>query len=574
MDRDRRSDETTPTMLGKPTSRRGLLKGLAALMTAGAIAPLAAACAQQQAAPAKPAEPAAKTDSKPGAAPKTETKPGADAKPVAEGDLKRGGTLKVALIGEVPHLDPMFGTQTVTRNVMTHVFETLYAKDAKQAPTPLLVDKHEVSGDAKTWKFTLRKGVPFHNDKEMTSADAVASLKRWGQMSVRGQPIFARLDTIEANDSHTFTMSFKQPTGALLTFLAEGSSFIIPEDVANALPNEAMKTREQLVGTGPFKFVEHQPDRHVRVQRWEKHVSPEGPSSNMAGKRVAYLDEIMFIPVPEGSVRVDGVGTNEYHFGESLQPDQYDTVRAQPGVTAVVVKPYYWVVAHFNKKEGMFTNVKLRQAVQAALSHEPIAKSAVGREDFYRLDPSIAAPETAWFTDEGKEVFNKPDPDKAKRLIQEAGYDGTPIRWMSTKEYFYNYNGSLPIKQQLEAVGFKVDLQVMDWATLGKRRSDSKEYDVFVTGHEAFAHPMIQPYMAAGWPGWWVNEQRDKLIGEIFAEADEQKQMGLIKQLQALQWQDVPCIKLVEWFQLHAVRNELKGYDERPDWFFWNAGLG
>ena len=157
--------------------------------------------------------------------------------------------------------------------------------------------------------------------------------------------------------------------------------------------------------------------------------------------------------------------------------------------------------------------------------------------------------------------------------MQEGGYDGTPIRWMSTREYFYNYNGSLPIKQQLEAVGFKVDLQVMDWATLGKRRSDSKEYDVFVTAHEAFAHPMIQPYMAAGWPGWWVNEQKDKLIGDIFAEADEQKQMGLIKQLQALQWEDVPCIKLVEYFQLHARRNELQGYDERPDWFFWNAGL-
>ena len=183
MDRERRPRESTSPFLGKSTSRRGLLKGLAALMTAGAVAPLAAACGQQQAASPKPAEPAAKTDSKPGgqpaAAPKADTKPGEASKPAAAtGDLKRGGTLKVALIGELPHLDPMFGTQTVTRNVMTHVFETLYAKDAKQTPTPLLVDKHEVSGDSKTWKFTLRKGVPFHNDKEMTAADAVASLKR------------------------------------------------------------------------------------------------------------------------------------------------------------------------------------------------------------------------------------------------------------------------------------------------------------------------------------------------------------------------------------------------------------
>jgi peptide/nickel transport system substrate-binding protein len=385
--------------------------------------------------------------------------------------------------------------------------------------------------------MTLRKGVLFHNDKELTSADAVASLKRWGQMSVRGQPIFARLDTIQADDKYTFTMNFKQSTGALLVYLSEGSSFIIPEDVANALPKEAMKTKEQIVGTGPFRFVEHLPDRHLKVQRWDKHISPEGPSSNMAGKRVAYVDEILFMPVPEGSVRADGVGTNEYHFAESLQPDQYDSVKA-------------------------------------AISHEPVAKAAVGREDFYRLDPSLAAPETAWFTDEGKELFNKPDPDKAKRLMQEGGYDGTPIRWMSTKEYFYNYNGSLPIKQQLEAIGFKVDLQVIDWATLGKRRSDPKEYDVFVTAHSGFDHPIIQPFNAAGWPGWWVSERRDKVVSDMFAEADPQKAMALIRQLQALFYEEVPALKLVEYYQLQARRNELKGYDDRPDWFFWNAALG
>ena len=63
------------------------------------------------------------------------------------------------------------------------------------------------------------------------------------------------------------------------------------------------------------------------------------------------------------------------------------------------------------------------------------------------------------------------DVEKAKALVKEAGYDGTPVRIMSTKEYFYNYNGALPLKQMMEAVGFKVDLQVMDWATLVKRRS-------------------------------------------------------------------------------------------------------
>src|SRR4051812_35031792 len=101
----------------------------------------------------------------------------------------------------------------------------------------------------------------------------------------------------------------------------------------------------------------------------------------------------------------------------------------------------------------MFKELKLRQAALAAMSMDPIAKASIGRNDFYRLGPEIAAPETGWYNDEGKDVYNKPDPDRAKALIKDGGYDGTPVRILSTKEYFYNYNGALPLKQQLEAVG-------------------------------------------------------------------------------------------------------------------------
>ncbi len=303
-------------------------------------------------------------------------------------------------------------------------------------------------------------------------------------------------------------------------------------------------------------------------------MSLDGKADGAGGRRVAYLDELLFIPVPEPSVRVDGVGTGEYHFAESLEPDQYDTLKAQPNTVPVIVKPNYWYAPHFNKKEGLFTNLKLRQAVLAATAMEPVMKAGWGRPDFFRLGPEIAAPETAWYTDEGKDVYNKVDFDKAKALMKEAGYDGTPIRWMSTKEYFYNYNMSLPFKQSLEQIGFKVDLQVMDWATLVKRPSDFKEYDVFVTGHPSYDHPVGQVYLEASWPGWWVNEEKDKLVNSIMAEADPGKTLGLIKQLQALQWRDVPCIKCGEAFALQARRTELKGYETPPAWFFWNAWLG
>jgi peptide/nickel transport system substrate-binding protein len=444
-------------------------------------------------------------------------------------------------------------------------------------PQPFLAEKGDVSTDAKTWTFSLRKGIQFHNGKEMKSADVVASLKRWGTMAARGQVIAKRLESITAKDDYTVVMSFKEPTGAtLLSFLAEGSSFVIPADIAEKFPKDKLS---EYVGTGPFQFVDHQPDRFVKMKRFDKYQPLDKPADFASGNRVAYVDEISFIPVPEGTVRADGVATGEYHFADDLNPDQVDSVKGQSNaVTPVIVMPYYWLVYHFNKKEGLFAGpngLKLRQAVLASLNMETLAKAGVGPQEFWRLGPDISAREVAWHNaDAGADVYNKPNPDKAKALLKEAGYDGTPIRWMSTKEYFYNYNSSLPAKQQLEANGLKIDLQVMDWATLVKRRSDSKEYDVFVTGHESFNHPILQPYLASSWPGFWDNAERDQIVSSMFTEPDPAKVVDLVKKLQDLQWREVPCIKVCEYGKLQSASKKIQGYQPKTDAFFWNAALG
>jgi len=562
----RHPEPGTRGFLKQSVSRRHLLKTLAAMTATGVVLPLVAACAPTPQAPSTAAtQPAA-----PG-------KPAGTSAPAAQqqSEPKKGGALKVAILGEPPALDIMFTTATVTRNTAWHMFETLYAPNSKMEPQPFLAEKGEVSADAKSWTFGLRKGTQFHNGKEMKAADVVASLKRWGAMGARGQVIAKRLETIDAKDDYTVIMTFKEPTGAtLLSFLAEGSSFVMPAEIAEKFPKDKLS---EYVGTGPFEFVDHQPDRFVKLKRFEKYQSLDKASDFASGKRVPYVDEISFIPVPEGTVRADGVGTGEYHFADDLNPDQVDSVKGQANVTPVIVMPYYWLVYQFNKKEGLFAGpngLKLRQAVLASLSMEPLAKAGVGPPEFWRLGPDISAKEVAWHNAAaGADVYNKPDPDKAKALMREAGYDGTPIRWMSTKEYFYNYNSSLPAKQQLEANGFKVDLQIMDWATLVKRRSDPKEYDVFVTGHESFNHPILQPYLASSWPGFWENAERDQIVSAMFAEPDSAKVVGMVRQLQELQWREVPCIKVCEYGKLQSASKKLQGYELKTDAFFWNVSL-
>jgi len=215
----------------------------------------------------------------------------------------------------------------------------------------------------------------------------------------------------------------------------------------------------------------------------------------------------------------------------------------------------------------------MRRAVLFSVNLEQIMIAGFGRKEFFRLGPEVAAPETAFYTDVGKEVYNRPDPERAKQLMREAGYDGRPIRWMATKEYFYNYNMALSFKDQLEKVGFKVDLQVMDWATLVRRRSDPNEYDVFITGHPTYVHPIRQVYLDGTWPGWWTNPKKDEIVSRMMAETDLEKQKQLVRELQQVQWEDVPWIKCGEAFTLRAIRKEVVGYQNPTDWFFWNCGF-
>src|SRR5437899_12567837 len=103
-------------------------------------------------------------------------------------------------------------------------------------------------------------------------------------------------------------------------------------------------------------------------------------------------------------------------------------------------------------------------------------------------------------------AVNEQNKAKVQKALEEAGYKKEPIRFMTTQEYKWMYDFALLTKQQLEDVGFTIDLQVVDWATLVKRRNNPKEYDAFTTGIGAAYDPTHHVYPPACWPGWTTDE--------------------------------------------------------------------
>ena len=191
------------------------------------------------------------------------------------------------------------------------------------------------------------------------------------------------------------------------------------------------------------------------------------------------------------------------------------------------------------------------------------------------MDSSLAPQEiTAWHTKLSGLPWNERNRDKAKRLLQEAGYKKEPIRFMTTQEYKWMYDFALLSKQQLEDAGFNIDLQVVDWATLVKRRNNSKEYDVFTTGMGAFYDPTHHIYLTASWPGWTTDEGILKLQSELARETDPKKRMTLWEQQTRQFYEKVPVIRYGDLFGLRAARNTLKGFNESTERIrFYNVWL-
>ena len=485
---------------------------------------------------------------------------------------KKGGILKIGLIGEPPTLDGHATTAVITREIGINMFEGLYALDAKFQPVPLLAEGHEVLDGARRYVIKLRSNVKFHNGKPLTSADVVASLRRWGAVASTGKAVFKNVDAVEAKTPTALEIRLKEPSGSLLTVLAQvdSAAVIYPKEVIDAGGEGPLK---EFIGTGPFKFVEHKPDRHIRLARFDGYAPRAEPRSYLAGQRIAYLDELHFLPVPDYATRQAGMITGEYGYIQQIKPDQYDRIRSSPGVEPVVVKPYGWVTIVLNNKQGLMTDKRVRQAIQAAVDPDPMMLGGLGHKDFYRLDPGLFFQESAWHSKAGAALYNQRDKDKARLLLKEAGYQGQPVRWIVTTEYEHHYKPALIAKSQLEEVGLKVDLQVSDWATVVKRRAQPELWDAFSTAFVFVPEPSTSVQVLCDWPGWWCSAEKDGMLQAMSRELDPKKRYAIWERVQTTFYADAARIKIGDYFRLDARRKDVHGFEPGPYMHFWNVWL-
>ena len=482
----------------------------------------------------------------------------AQSTPTVEGVY--GGRLRVATTGQPATLDGHFVAQRTIGLIDWNMFEALFTFDGEYNTVPMLAEGIETSEDGLINKITLRQGVPFHNGDEMKAADVVASFKRWAPVASLGLGISAFLDEIVEVDPYAVEIRLTAPLVALPSLLARQQSglSIHPAAIMEAAADQPM-TPEQYIGTAPYKFVEFQADRFTLLDRFDDYVGLDSPPSGYAGSKAAFLDEIEFIPVPEEAARVAGLQAGEYNYLEEIIPDQIAVLQDSPGVTIEILPPRSYGIIILNTAGGLFTNQTLRQAVQAAIEVVSSGQATHG-EGYFEPGPGIMLPQTVWASDVSAELYNQNNPEKARQLAEEAGYDGTPVRILCTQEDLGDYNAAVVAQQQLEQAGFTTELEVSDEATLEENLEDDERWDLTTNAIVFRPDPvLVDRFVSCTVDGKWCSDAKVAAIERLQTESDFEARYAALEDLQRLWYEEAAMVKLVNNYGVAALSSNVQG---------------
>lgn len=482
----------------------------------------------------------------------------------------KGGDLQIAWNAQPATLDPVATTSTATRDIVNNVFESLFALDAAAVPQPMLAESYEANDDFTEFTFNLRKGVKFHNGDEMKANDVVASFNRWIADSAVGQADFADA-VVAAVDDYTVTVTVPESFYTLVsaTLPANQGLIIVPEESLVTL-NETGMAEDALIGTGPYKFVEWKKDQQIVLERFDDYSSVDMESSGYAGEKNAYLDTLTFQIVPDGTTRANGLQAGQYDFASSLPTDNFAALEASGLVLSPELIYQFFFVP--NKAAGFFSSNEARQALNYAVDPTQGLAAAYGDEQFYDLNGAISnKDQSAYYSDFGIDGrYDAKDSAKAKKLFEEAGYDGSPVRVLTTRDYADSYNASVVLEQQLEEAGLNVELVVTDQATLLTTRGEADTWDIFPTGL-GFGAPESMLPLKSSWAGATDSPEITAALSAVKTSTSDEDLFTAREGVQKAFYDYAPALKLGDGAALNGYSSALSGYEYMYGPIFFNV---
>ncbi|HTR84067.1 MAG TPA: ABC transporter substrate-binding protein [Reyranella sp.] len=480
-------------------------------------------------------------------------------------------------------LDPHFTTSFTTRDFGYLVFDTLFAVDDHFVPKPQMVDTYTLSGDKLTYTFVLRPGLKWHDGQPVTAADCVASIRRWATRDSMGQTLAKFIATLEAPDAKTIRMVLKEPYGLVLDSLGKLGApvpFMMPERVARTPGNQQIK---EIVGSGPYKFRADlfEPGVKIVLEKFADYAPRAEPPVWASGAKLAKIGRIEMLGMPDPQTQVSALIKGEVDYLERVPADLLPLFDAKSGAKAEVVSDLgFQAIMRMNHLQPPFDEVKVRQALALAVDRTQYAAVVAGDPKFATDCAEIFGCAMPYG---GTEGIPPRDPAKAKALLKEANVDfAKPLVMLHVTDAPGIAALGNVTRQLLVDLGFKVDVQAMDFQTFATRRLNTKSAG---EGGWNIAHttssvpdqgnPLSNAFMVAtGAPAgnWgWPSDARVEELRLQFAKAtDEAARKKIAAELQARAYEQVLYVPLAQFTTPSAWRTNLKGVLKSPAMVLYN----
>ncbi len=495
-------------------------------------------------------------------------------------------TLRAVMHSDLRVIDPIITTAYITRNHGYMVYDTLFALDENFEVQPQMAEGYEVSDDGLTYTITLREGLAFHDGSPVTAEDAVASIERWAERDGMGQKLMDFVDTLEATDERTLTMTLSEPYGLVIESLGKPSSvvpFIMPKRLAETPSTEAIPEQ---IGSGPFKFVEDefQPGVRAVYERFEGYVPREGEPSWGAGAKDVLVDRVEWITMPDAQTAMNALMAGEIDYYENPPTDLLPILESSDEIVVENLNELgSQTIMRLNFLYPPFDDKRIRQAAMLALNQQDVLDALVGNPDYYQLCGAMFVCGTPLETDVGStDVVEGTGMEKARALLEEAGYDGTPVVLMQTTDVSTLTAQPIVGAQALRDAGFVVDSQPMDWQTLVTRRASQEPpadggWNVFFTNwvgadvmNPLVNLPLIGRGAEGGWFGWPDAPEIEALRDDYARATDPAEQKRIAEEIQRLAYDEVMYVPLGQYITPTAWRTSLSGVLKGPVPYFWN----
>jgi peptide/nickel transport system substrate-binding protein len=462
----------------------------------------------------------------------------------APAGAQAGGTVRIHMSTDIQQLDPHLVTAWNDYCPWECMFSSLTALDRDFQPMPDLASSW-IQPDPKTFIFQLRKGVLFHNGREMKAVDVKFSYERIVSLGGRSKwyTLLLDLDKVEVLDDYRVRVSLKNPSAPFLANIAF-AMIVAKENVDQIGLNP--------IGTGPFRFVERVPNSHLLVRKWDKFYVPGQPK----------VDEIRWVPVVEPATRVANLKTGTADIVSEVPYEAIRELRATPGVTLYEPKAPSAYSVIVIKHAPPLDNKKVRQALA-----QLVDRDAINRAVFFGVGSAEQGcnpfPIGHWAHSDV--ACPKFDPDAAKRLLSEAGYpNGIELEW-KVQSFPFMIKVAEISKETFRRGGVNLKLTQLEFATWIQQVYRDKQFQIAQTTFLREADPdglVVSALFTGGQnnPGGYSTKEMDELLTQGRGELNQEKRKAIYKRISEIVADDVPFIRLQSQPYVWATTAKVSGF--------------